>query len=111
PEPTAAAAAAPRPAWCAPRARARPRAAACEPSATPALSRPSSDLLRVDLVLVMTARRRKTHRAPGGTKKSAHRHLGGGGGTLARSPRGAGAPRLRSGCPRRAKGRSRPDRL
>src|SRR5438067_11334192 len=55
--PTAAPAAAARPARRGPRARARRQAAPCEPPATPALFRSSLDLLRVDLVLLGTARR------------------------------------------------------
>src|SRR5439155_18376378 len=52
PAPRAAPAAAPRRAWRAPRARARRPVAPGAPPATPAPYRPSSDLLRVDLVLV-----------------------------------------------------------
>src|SRR5581483_2959207 len=63
-EPTAAPAAAAGPARRAPRARARPRATPCEPPATPAPSRPSYGLLRIDLVLVRTLRGRKTNRQP-----------------------------------------------
>src|SRR5438128_12300568 len=69
PEPTAAPAAAPRRAWRAPRPPARRPPAPCAPSATPAPSRPSSDLLRVDVVLVVTVRRRKTHRQAEGREQ------------------------------------------